>query len=69
MAQTGSLTEAFAKGQIDLVMGNANGSNLRTIPYDEIYRESSVQRETPAERVQRIAMAEGEAPSKETAAT
>ncbi len=56
MAGNESLTEAMARGQVHLVMGPRNGSNVRTIPYEEVYRESSVQRETPAERVQRIAM-------------
>ena len=66
VTETGTLTEAYARGQVRLAMGPRNGSNVRTIPYADIYRESNVDRETPAERVQRIAMGEGDAKSTES---
>jgi hypothetical protein len=69
MAKTETLTEAFASGQIQLTFGARNGSTVRAIPYDEIYRESTIQRETPAERVQRISMEDAEPKKEETPAS
>jgi hypothetical protein len=66
MAANDSLTEALGRGQVHLVFRPRNGSNLRSIPYEEVYRESSVQRETPAERVQRIAMGDDSSPQERT---
>lgn len=59
MAKAETLTAALAKSQLRLLtLGRTRSSNSREIPYWEVYRGSSAERETPAERLQRIATEE-----------
>lgn len=52
-----TLTEAINSqpARIQVIGLHETSSTVREIPYAEIYRESTGVRETPAERIQRIA--------------
>jgi hypothetical protein len=56
-----TLTDAInlQPARIEIVALHTTSSTLREIPYSEIYRASTGVRETPAERLQRIADADG----------
>lgn len=52
-----TLTDAINSqpGSIVLIGADRTVSTVREVPYSEIYRESTGVRETPAQRMQRIA--------------